>query len=99
MSFIIGIIVGVAVVVAVYFIARHVQRRRLLDSLKLTLFLIRVPKEDSITNQNKSSEEKDFKAEINKTEQLLSNLASLKKPFALEVAVPYVGEEIHFYLA
>ncbi|MEK7513046.1 MAG: DUF87 domain-containing protein, partial [Patescibacteria group bacterium] len=37
--------------------------------------------------------------EIRVTEQFLGVLAAFKKPFAVEAAVPYVGEAIRFYLA
>lgn len=78
-----------------YFFIRFVKRRALAESFRLALFLIKVPQE-----RPKAGEEKrDFKSEIGLTEQLLSNLSSLKSPFVLELAVPHVGEEIHFYLA
>ncbi len=84
-----------ALAAAVYLIFRFWQKRRLRESLGLVLFLIKIPKEAPAAG----SAQKDFKQEINLTEQLLSNLAALKKPFVLEVAVPHIGEEIHFYLA
>jgi len=46
-----------------------------------------------------SKEGKDLKQEVNVTEQLFSALAAFKKPFVFEVAVPYIGEEIHFFVA
>lgn len=36
---------------------------------------------------------------INQSEQLIASLASIKKPFCLELAVHSVGEAIHFYLS
>ncbi len=63
-----------------------------MESLQLKLFLIRLPY--SVKEQGK-----DVKEEINITEQLISSFATFKKPFIFEVAVPYVGEEIHFYIA
>jgi len=95
MGFLIGILVIVTIGVGCYFSLRFLRKRRLLESLQLSLFLIKVPK----TAAAKGEPAKDFKTEINLTEQLLSNLAALKKPFVLEVAVPHVGEEIHFYIA
>ncbi len=70
------------------------RRRSLFRSLELALYLVRVPKETPREGENR-----DFKTEVNKTEQLLSSLSALGKPFVLEIAVPHVGEEIHFYLA
>jgi hypothetical protein len=99
MSFIytlISLIIGAGIGVGVYFLIQYFRRRALAESLGLSLYLIKVPKE---VRSGGKSPERDFKAEINLTEQLLSNLVSLKKTFALEIAVPHVGEEIHFYLA
>ncbi len=74
-----------------YFISRRIRKKRILETLQLKLFLIRMPRVDK--------EGKDLKREINVTEQLFSALAFFKKPFAFEVAVPYIGEEIHFFVA
>lgn len=93
--YLLGVVLGAAVALGVYFILRTGRRRALLESLNLSLFLIKIPKAAA----QQGVPEKDFKTEINLSEQLLSNLASLKKPFVLEVAVPHIGEEIHFYLA
>ena len=92
MFYFLTFIIGVGVAVGGYFIWRHLRRRALLDSLQLVPFLIKIPKEQP-------TEKTDFKVEINKTEQLLSNLLSFKRPFVFEVAVPHIGEEIHFYIA
>lgn len=86
------IILGFGVCGAVfYFFKKRRQRKKNLESLNLKLFLIRVP--------FGSQEGKELKQEINISEQLFSALASFKKPFVFEVAVPYVGQEIHFYAA
>ncbi len=79
---------------AVYFIHRFLAKGRLRDSLTSVLLLVKIHK-----GAVDASGEKDFKKEIGLTEQLLSGLASLKKPFVLELAVPHVGEEIHFYIS
>lgn len=79
---------------AAYFIVKLIGRRRLRDSLQSVLLLVRIHKGTA-----ESGGENDFKKEINLTEQLLGGLASLKKPFVLEIAVPHVGEEIHFYIS
>ena len=94
----IAIVIGLAGGVAAFFLARFLTRRRLSDSLKTALFLIKVTRPEAGSGQN-GSEGKDFKSEITHFEQLLAGLAALKKPFAFEVAVPHVGEEIHFYIA
>lgn len=70
------------------------KKRRLRDSLQSVLLLVKIHK-GLVDNQP----DKDFKKEINLTEQLLSSLASFKKPFVLELAVPHIGEEIHFYIS
>ncbi len=74
-----------------FFVWRKKIRELLKNSLEMKLFLVRMP------HMNK--EGKDLKKEISISEQFLSALASLGGPFALEVAVPHIGEEIHFYVA
>jgi hypothetical protein len=93
---ILSALAGAGVAFGAYFLTRTIRHRRLLDSLKSSLYLIKIPKELPNPNQK---EPRDFKTEINKSEQLFSNLSSFKKPFVLEVAVPHVGEEIRFYMA
>ncbi|MFH0712468.1 MAG: hypothetical protein V2A55_01245, partial [Candidatus Jorgensenbacteria bacterium] len=66
-------------------------RKKHIESLKLKLYLIRLPR--------RSKEGKELKTEIATTEQFLSALFGFGKPLVFEVAVPYVGEEIHFYAA
>lgn len=92
-----GIFIGTAIGILVYFLVGFLRRRALFDSLSLKLFLVRIPKELPLAE----SKEKEFtfKSEINKFEQLISNLASFRKPFVFEVAVPHIGEEIYFYIA
>lgn len=77
--------------VAVFWYAREKRRAALAASLKLKLFLVRFPRA--------SAEGRDLKAEINLSEQLFAALAAFKEPFVFEVAVPVIGEEIHFYAA
>jgi len=67
------------------------QRRRHIESLKLKLYLVRLPRRDK--------EGKELKTEIAMTEQFISALIGFRKPFTFEVAVPHIGEEIHFYTA
>jgi hypothetical protein len=85
-----SIVIGAVVGVTVYFLVKWLARRRMADALATSLFLIKIPR---------SADTKDFKAELAHFEQLLGTLSALRKPFAFEVAVPHVGEEIHFYLA
>ncbi len=70
---------------------RKLHRRVLFASLNRTLFLVRLPR--------RAKEGKDVKSEINLSEQFLGSLTSFKTPVVFEVAVPYVGEEIHFYVS
>jgi hypothetical protein len=93
LSITIGIIAGVAV----YFIIRAFARARIAESLRTSLFLIKIPKTEAGSEQG-NSENKDFKSELAHFEQLLGSLAAIKKPIVFEVAVPHVGEEIHFYI-
>jgi len=94
MIFLFFVLLAVALGAGIYFLVKFLSGRRLRDSLKMVLLSVKIHKE--ITE---SSAQKDFKQEINLTEQLLSGLASLKKPFVLEIAVPHIGEEIRFYLS
>ncbi len=87
-----GTIVGLALAAGLYYLIRFVRKRGLMHSFGQSLYLIKVPRQTP-------GENKDFKSEINTTEQLLANLSSLKSPFTLEVVVPHVGEEIHFFIA
>ena len=74
-----------------FFLIRRARSKALYCSLRQSLYLIKIPREDK--------EQKDFKEEINRFEQLLSNLTMVKQPFVFEVAVAHVGEEIHFYIS
>ncbi|MDE2019075.1 MAG: type IV secretion system DNA-binding domain-containing protein [Patescibacteria group bacterium] len=101
MSFVIfflAIILGAAIGFAVYFLIQRLTRQKIINSLKTALFLVKIPR-PTPQDQPGNSENKDFKAELAHFEQLLGSFTALKKPFAFEVAVPHVGEEIHFYLA
>lgn len=95
-----SIIVGAAVGVAAYFILRMLVRRQIAASLGTALFLIKIPK-PSVGGEGSAgnAEHADLKAELAHFEQLLGSLAAIKAPVVFEVAVPHVGEEIHFYLA
>ncbi len=83
-----------------YFIFRAAARRRIADSLSASLFLIKIPRPSAGAERAPgSAEHQDFKTELAHFEQLLTGLAHVKKPFTFEIAVPHVGEEIHFYLS
>lgn len=71
---------------------RRMRRTRERELLELKLFLIRFPR-------NPSREGKELKTEIGLSEQFMSALLSFKKPIVFEIAVPHVGDEIHFYAA
>ncbi len=95
----ISVAIGAALGIALYFIFRWLIRRRLADSLAMSLFLIKIPRTSSGGKGPENAENKDFKAELTHFEQLLGSLAAIRKPFVFEVAVPHVGEEIHFYIS
>ncbi len=93
-----SVVVGASVGAAIYFLLRWIYQKKIADSLSTSLFLIKIPKEAG-TGRPDNAENKDFKSELAHFEQLLGGLSGLKRPFTLEVAVPHVGEEIHFYIA
>jgi hypothetical protein len=93
-----GIVAGIIIVVAAYFIIRAFARRRIFDSLQTSLFLIKIPKTQPSDQSHAGGEGGDFKTELAHFEQLLSSLTAIKKPIVFEVAVPHIGEEIHFYI-
>ena len=72
------------------------RKRRMAESLGNALFLIKIPRASA---PGPGSETKDFKSELAHFEQLLAGLSALRRPFAFEIAVPHIGEEIHFYIA
>jgi hypothetical protein len=96
--FLIGIIIGAGVLFGIYSGVRFMRTRNLKRSLDLVLMLVKIAKDEKTGTQG-AQQEKDFKVEISRFEQLVANLASQKHPFVFEVAVPHIGEEIHFYVA
>lgn len=94
----IGILIGAAVAVALYFLTRFLRLRALSGSLDRELLFVAIPKDVESKQENKQATQ-DFKAEINRFEQLLGGLTGIKKPVVFEVAVPHLGEEIHFYVS
>jgi hypothetical protein len=87
------VVVLAALGVGAWFVARKVRHRALVKSLDYELLLIRIPKDTP-----PQGPESELKFQIGKTEQLFAGLAQLKTPFTFEVAVPHIGEEIHFYI-
>ncbi|MGC9046547.1 MAG: type IV secretory system conjugative DNA transfer family protein [Minisyncoccia bacterium] len=83
--------IGLLLLFGFFIYIKWQRKQKLVKSLQTSLLLIQLPKE--------SKENKNFKDEINKTEQLFNALASLKEGFTFEIAVPYIGEEIYFYLS
>jgi hypothetical protein len=94
----IGIIIGAVIAAVIYFLSRFLRLRALSGSLDRELLFVAVPKDVESKQENKQATQ-DFKSEINKFEQLLGGLAGIKKPIVFEVAVPHLGEEIHFYVS
>ena len=87
------IILGFLAALAIaLWVAKRTHRRYFLETLKLRILLIKLPQ-----RLDKETKE-DHPKEINLTGQLISELSNLKIPFALEVAVHNIGEEIHFYV-
>ena len=82
-------LVVVAIVMLIYFGVRA-AKLKFLRTLTLRPISIRLIQK---------TEGKEPLSEIKLTEQLLGLLGSLKMPFALEVAVHNIGEDIHFYAA
>src|SRR3989338_4047662 len=78
----------------VFFLYKKNKHIVLMRELEMQLFSIRIPQ-----IHKKEGEPTNFKAEINLSEQLLASLSSFKFPFAFEVAVHHIGENIHFYMA
>lgn len=81
-----------------YIWTRRMARRRLVEGLQMKLFLIQLPRGGGEKTGGGGGAEATLQ-DIARSEQLFAMLAAGGRPFAFEVAVPYVGEEIHFYAA
>ncbi len=81
----------IAASVGFFFWVRRATRRRHAQSLRMKLFLVEFP-------PAREEEEKPTDS-IRRSEQFLAALSSFELPFAVEVAVPTVGQEIHFFVA
>jgi hypothetical protein len=88
-----GLAGGALLAGGAYLAYRFIRLRNFRASLGMDLFLVKIPRESA------KEGERNFKTEINRFEQLISTLAALKRPVVFEVAVPHVGEEIHFFIA
>jgi hypothetical protein len=81
------LLIIISVFLTVYFINK--RRKRIIDNLETKLFLLQFPREDK--------EGTNLISEINKTEQIFSNLSKFNKPVVFEISVSHVGSEICFY--
>lgn len=92
---VIAFVVGIALIggVGAWLVTRAVRHRALLRALSYQLLLVRVPK----THPSEQGTPDNITA-ISATEQFVASLATFKTPISLEVAVPHIGEEIHFYI-
>lgn len=78
--------------IGAWYLRRVLAHRALARSLGYELLLVRVAREDAKQGE-------DLKAQTARAEQLFAGLLALKRPVSYEVAVPHVGEEIHFYVS
>lgn len=90
---ILSFLLTAGILAAVVFFSKFSFVRQFMRSLDLTLLLVLFPQ-----IRKKEDGQKNPLEEINATGQLLNILSGLKIPFVIEVAVPVIGEEIHFYL-
>lgn len=81
-----------------YLWTRRVARLRFMEGFRMKLFLVQLPR-TSPEKAGASGKAEETAEAIALSEHLFTSLAATGKPFAFEVAVPYVGEEIHFYIA
>ena len=111
MAFFFSIAAGLIFVSALFFIfffmrARAARRGLVTRSLNLALLLVRFP--PVLPEQNQGNQQ--IREKIAMMETLYANLSSMKdgfwseffygKPsFALELTIPSIGEELHFYVA
>jgi hypothetical protein len=80
-----------------YIAKKSGNRKRLKASLSQTLFLVRIPV--SAEQGLPAGQAGKLEEEIGKFEEFLSGLTASGGTPALEIAVPHVGEEIHFYVS
>src|SRR3989344_1809263 len=81
-----------AVGITGFLMRKKILRRYFLKSLQLRIISVALPQRQA------AKETADPLKEINITAQLLGALSNFNMPFALEMAVHAIGEEIHFYV-
>lgn len=87
------VIIAFLVIVGGYALMRvRAERKKLTDSLGYILFSVTLP-HSTETDRSK------FKEEIGAFEQFLATIKNYRHPVVMEIAVPHIGEEIHFYFA
>lgn len=84
-----------AVGTGAFLIRRILRHRALVRSLGYQLLLVRVPRETTAAGDAKSQ----LAAQLAPAEQLFAGLLALKESVSYEVAVPHIGEELHFYVS
>lgn len=89
-----GLVIGFLALcgLGAWVIRRTLRHRALVTSLSYELLLVRVPHEDAKPGE-------DLKTQTARAEQLFASLLSLGVPVSYEVAVPHIGEELHFYVS
>jgi RecA/RadA recombinase len=95
---VIGIVDGLGVGGLILWIGKLTSHGRMMRSLGTALYLVKIPR-PSGENKPGSAEGGDFKTELSHFEQLLGGLSTIKGAVSFELAVPHVGEEIHFYIS
>lgn len=80
--------------ILIFIVLKKIRYKYFLNTLKLRVLEVKLLKKFE-TDNNKDV----WAQEINLSGQLISILANLKVPFAFEVSVNYLGEEIGFYVA
>lgn len=78
--------------VGAFLIRKTLRHRALVKSLGYQLLLVRVPREEAKAGE-------DLKSAHARAEQLFASLLALNEPVSYEIAVPHVGEELHFYVS
>ena len=92
-GFIVLIIAVILIGIAIYLVSQKIKRAYFQYSLRLRALTVRLPQKFEKVDKDA------WLKEMNLSGQLLGILANLKIPFALEAAVPYIGEQIEFYIA
>jgi hypothetical protein len=92
-GFIVSIVAIILIGLAIYLVSQKAKKAYFLSSLRLRPLTIRLPQ------KFEKADKEAWMKEMNLSSQLMGILANLKVPFALEAAVPYIGEQIEFYIA